>query len=46
MTVKELIGYLELCDPDYPVCFEGEPVVHIHEYRYITEPENSYVNLT
>lgn len=46
MTVRKLIAYLSVCNPDYPVCFEGEPVVHIHEYRYITEPEHSYVNMT
>ena len=45
MTVRKLIAYLSLCNPDYPVCFEDNNIEYVCEYRDITQPEQSYVNL-
>ena len=45
MTVRKLIAYLSLCNPDYEVCFERNKIERITEYRDITNPDQSYVDL-
>lgn len=46
MTVQKLIAYLSLCNPDFPVYFEGNKIECVSEHRNITDPDQSHVNLT
>lgn len=46
MTVRKLIAYLSLCNPDYPIFFEGYKIESIAEYKDVTAPDNSRVELS
>ena len=45
MTVRKLMAYLSLCNPDFPVYFEENKIEFITEHRDIVNPEQSFVNL-
>lgn len=45
MTVKEIIKYLELCNPEFPVVFEDVPIECVEEHRDIVDPDHSRVIL-
>ena len=47
MTVKELIEYLNRCNPEFVVtCAEtGEEIISIEEYRNFTDPTANRVEI-